>query len=235
MGGPTKRVMSHSFEELLASSVKEHGHLCAGQVVGVRMAMLGARLLGLEVPCHTSDLKKLIVFVEMDRCTADAVAHTIGVKLGRRSLKFQDYGIMAATFHNLETGQSFRIISTEESRDLAEEYAPEVAGKVARQIAAYKRMPEKVLFSVQRVHVELNELDLPGPTRKKVVCQACGQVVRDGKERRLDGKILCRPCAGEAYFSQPRETAWPGMEGAPEAAGVEAGMRLPMAENGAKV
>ena len=68
----------------------------------MRMAMLGARLLGLEPPCHTSDLKKLIVFVEMDRCTADAVAHTIGVKLGRRSLKFKDYGIMAATFHNLE-------------------------------------------------------------------------------------------------------------------------------------
>ncbi|MCU0594572.1 MAG: formylmethanofuran dehydrogenase subunit E family protein, partial [Desulfobacterota bacterium] len=33
-----------TFEELLASSAKAHGHLCPGQAVGVRMAMLGCRL-----------------------------------------------------------------------------------------------------------------------------------------------------------------------------------------------
>ena len=197
------------------------------------MAMLGARLLGMEVPCHIADLKKLIVFVEMDRCTSDAVAHTIGVKLGRRSLKFKDYGIMAATFHNLETGQSFRIISTEKSRGLIDEYAPEVEGKVDRQIEAYKRMPEKVLFRVQKVKVRLSGLDLPGPTRKKVVCQACGQVIRDGKERLVNGKIFCRPCAGEAYFSRPEDIVWPGMDGAPAKPGASKGA-IPLAGEIAK-
>ncbi len=119
--------MQH-FEELLAASVAAHGHLCAGQVVGVRMAILGCRLLGFEVPCTLPQLKQLIVFVEMDRCTADAVAQSTGVKLGRRSLKFVDYGIMAATFINLETGQAVRVISTEESRDLAHQYSPHAPG-----------------------------------------------------------------------------------------------------------
>ena len=116
------------FHELLEASAAAHGHLCPGQVVGVRMAMLGCRLIGLDEPTRRDQIKKLIVYVEMDRCTADAVAHVTGVKLGRRSLKFVDYGIMAATFLNLESGKAFRVVSTEEARDLAAVYAPEVSG-----------------------------------------------------------------------------------------------------------
>ena len=108
-----------TFEELLAGSVAAHGHLCPGQIVGVRMALLGLRLLDFEAPPTYPQLKQLIVFIEMDRCTGDAVAYVTNAKLGRRSLKFVDYGIMAATFVNLETDQAFRVISTEESRDLA--------------------------------------------------------------------------------------------------------------------
>ncbi len=101
------------FDTLLKSSAAAHGHLCPGQVVGVRMAMLGCRLIGLDEPTRIDQIKKLIVYVEMDRCTGDAVAHVTGVKLGRRSLKFMDYGIMGATFVNLETNTAFRVISTE--------------------------------------------------------------------------------------------------------------------------
>ena len=92
-----------TFEELLAGSVAAHGHLCPGQIVGVRMAMLGLRLLDFQAPPTYPQLKQLIVFVEMDRCTGDAVAFVTNAKLGRRSLKFVDYGIMAATFVNLAT------------------------------------------------------------------------------------------------------------------------------------
>jgi formylmethanofuran dehydrogenase subunit E len=113
------------FETLLEESAAAHGHLCPGQVVGVRMAMLGCRLIGLDSPKRRDQIKKLLVYVEMDRCTADAVAHVTGVKLGRRSLKFMDYGIMAATFVNLETNRSYRVLSTEASRDLCDIYAQE--------------------------------------------------------------------------------------------------------------
>jgi formylmethanofuran dehydrogenase subunit E len=194
-----------SFEKLLEGSAKEHGHLCAGQVVGVRMAMLGCRLIGLDNPHRLDQLKKLIVYVEMDRCTADAVAYVTGVKLGRRSLKFTDYGIMAATFLNLETGEAFRIISTEESRRLVFEYAPEIENKSKQQVAAYERMPLSVLFRVQKVRVPCMEYDLPGPSKKKVACVKCGQVVRDSREVIIDDRAYCRPCAHGAYFEDPVE------------------------------
>jgi formylmethanofuran dehydrogenase subunit E len=205
-----------SFQELLISSANAHGHLCPGQVVGVRMAMLGCRLIGLDDPSSSGQIKKLLVYVEMDRCTADAVAHVTGVKLGRRSLKFVDYGIMAATFVNLETGRAYRVLSTEESRDVAPHYAPEVSLKAKQQLEAYKRMPDSVLFRVQEVHVPVHDEDMPGPTRYKATCTRCGQVVRDRREVDRNGKILCRPCADGAYFSQAKEITWLGMNWSPQ-------------------
>jgi len=204
------------FEVLLKNSAAAHGHLCPGQVVGVRMAMLGCRLIGLDEPTRHDQIKKLIVYVEMDRCTADAVAHVTGVKLGRRSLKFVDYGIMAATFVNLETGKAFRVLSTEDARSLSAAYAPEVADKYPQQLEAYQRMPDSVLFRVQQVDVSISEFDLPGPTRRKVACSQCGQVVRDRREVIKDGRILCRPCSDDVYFSDAREITWPDMNWIPE-------------------
>ena len=194
-----------SFETLLSESSRLHGHLCPGQVIGVRMAMLGCTLIGLNDPTSREQIKKLIVYIEMDRCAGDAVAHVTGAKLGRRSLKFKDYGIMAATFLNLDTGQAFRIISTEEARDLAPFYAAGVEGKAARQLEAYKRMPDNVLFRVHAVKVHLNEYDMPGPTRKKTICSRCGQMVRDHREVMIENKPVCIPCTKTAYFSDARE------------------------------
>ncbi len=207
--------MIKSFELLLEESVKTHGHLCPGQVVGVRMAILGCKLIGLDNPKSRNQIKQLLVYVEMDRCTADAVACVTGVKLGRRSLKFMDYGIMAATFVNLSNEKSFRIISTEESRDLCDIYAPEVDGKSQRQLSAYKRMPDSVLFRVQKVHVHISDFDLPGPTRQKITCRQCGQVIRDGREIEKNDQTLCKPCSGNCYFSHAMEISWPGMDWSP--------------------
>jgi formylmethanofuran dehydrogenase subunit E len=204
------------FEVLLESSADAHGHLCPGQVVGVRMAMLGCRLIGLDEPRRHDQIKKLIVYVEMDRCTADAVAHVTGVKLGRRSLKFMDYGIMAATFVNLATAKAYRVVSTEAARNLASAYAPEIADKYPQQLEAYKRMPDSVLFRVQRVKVKINECDLPGPTRYKTSCSRCGQVVRDQREVIQDGAVLCKPCAQESYFTDAAEVTWPDMNWKPQ-------------------
>jgi formylmethanofuran dehydrogenase subunit E len=205
-----------AFETLLESSANAHGHLCPGQVVGVRLALLGCRLIGLDEPTRHDQIKKLIIYVEMDRCTADAVAHVTGVKLGRRSLKFMDYGIMAATFVNLETGKAYRVVSTEEARSLANAYAPEIAEKYPQQLEAYKRMPDSVLFRVQEVRVEIDECDLPGPTRYKALCSLCGQVVRDQREVTKDGEIFCKPCTADTYFSDAKEVTWPDMNWKPE-------------------
>ena len=210
----TSEIMQ-DFESLLEGSVETHGHLCPGQVVGVRMAMLGCRLIGLDDPTYRDQIKKLIVFVEMDRCTADAVAYVTGVKLGRRSLKFVDYGIMAATFVNLETGKAYRVISTEDARDLAPVYALEATTTISQQLEAYKRMPDSVLFRVQKVELKLTEFDMPGPTRSKVICGRCGQIVRDRREVIQKSQILCKPCSTDSYFTDPEDVTWPDMDWTP--------------------
>jgi len=193
----------NEFATLLQGSAKAHGHLCPGQVVGVRMAMLGCRLIGLDNPRELPQIKKLIVYVEIDRCATDAIAYVTGVKLGRRSLKFVDNGIMAATFVNLETGVAFRIVSTESSRDLAHAYAsPGCTDKRQQQIEGYTNMPDEVLFTVTPVRVNVPVHDMPGPSRFKVRCEACGTMVRDKKEVLLNDRVLCRSCAYGSFYQE---------------------------------
>ncbi|MCB2144932.1 MAG: TraR/DksA C4-type zinc finger protein [Deltaproteobacteria bacterium] len=190
---------------LLEGSARAHGHLCPGQVVGVRMAMLGCRLIGLDNPSQLPQIKKLIVYVEIDRCATDAIAHVTGARLGRRSLKYVDNGIMAATFINLESGKAFRIVSTESSRDLAHVYAPNVDDIRQRQIDAYRNMPDDTLFTIEPVWVDVPVHDMPGPSRFKVRCESCGAMIRDKKEVLIDHRTLCRPCAYGTYY-RPLET-----------------------------
>ena len=197
------------FETLLKGSAESHGHLCPGQVIGVRMAMLGCKLIGLDDPSSDKQIKKIIVYVEIDRCAADAIAYVTGVKLGRRSLKYMDYGIMAATFVNLETKRAFRIVSTEKSRDLSNNYAPFIKDKVQRQLEAYKIMPLEELFEVEEVVVDVPESEMPGPSRFKVACDRCGMVIRDNKHVERDGETLCKPCANGAYYRKTGESAKP--------------------------
>jgi formylmethanofuran dehydrogenase subunit E len=189
-----------SFEELLKASVARHGHLCAGQVIGVRMAMLGCKLVGIEDPKEPEYRKKLITFVEIDRCATDAIESVTGCCMGKRTLKFKDFGINAATFVNLDTRVAYRIISTEKSRQLAADFAPDESTASRQQIEGYKRMPDDLLFDVQRARVDLPEWEMPGPPRRHAVCDICGQVVRDGKEIRKNGQVLCCPCSGNSYF-----------------------------------
>jgi formylmethanofuran dehydrogenase subunit E len=190
-----------SFNALLETSAVAHGHLCAGQVIGVRMAMLGCRLVGIDDPTSQQFRKKLIVYVEMDRCATDAIGSVTGCRLGKRTMKFKDYGINAATFVNLETRKAVRIVSTEASRELVIKYAPGEEYHYQQQMKGYKIMPENELFDVQWVTVDLPDQDMPGPPRTHVACAKCGQVVRDSREVMVDGEPLCRICAGKGYFT----------------------------------
>jgi len=192
------------FITLLKGSADAHGHLCPGQVVGVRMAMLGCELIGLDEPRTLPQIKKLIVYVEIDRCTTDAISFVTGAKLGRRSLKFVDNGIMAATFVNLETQKAFRIASTEESRGLAAVYAPDVPDKRQQQLEAYKKMDLEELFTVEEVFVDVPACDMPGPTRFKAICARCNTIVRDKREVLKNDEILCRSCAFGTYYQTAR-------------------------------
>jgi formylmethanofuran dehydrogenase subunit E len=188
-----------SFDELLDISTKIHGHLCAGQVIGVRMSILGLERINIDDP-KGADRKKLYVLVEIDRCATDAIQSVTGCSLGKRSMRWMDFGIMAATFVNLETGKAVRITAREESRELSKKYCPEIGEKYQQQLAAYKVMPEEELFSVQEVTVTIPDCDMPGRPQRRVQCEQCGDHVQDSRDVEQEGQILCRACAGQRYY-----------------------------------
>jgi formylmethanofuran dehydrogenase subunit E len=189
-------------EELLEECGRLHGHMCAGQLLGARMALLGCRLIGIDDP-RGADRKKLIVWVEIDRCMADAVSAATGVRLGKRSLKYFDYGKVAATFLNTETSEAVRIVALEESRALADTRFPQIKKRSERQFRAYRAAADDELFKVERVAVDYKQMDAPGAPRSRVICVSCGEGINDGREEKgPDGATLCRPCALGGYYGR---------------------------------
>jgi len=190
-----------SLDAYLREAEQAHGHLCAGQVLGVRMAMLGLEKLGIEDPRgNKEDRKRLVTFVEIDRCATDAIAVVTGCRLGKRALKFRDWGKMAATFVDLSTGKAIRIAAKESSKRLAREMHPEIESKNQQQMLAYREMPEDDLFTKQWVKVELPAEEFPGYKGERIVCAECGEGISFRREVLRDGRILCRACAGERYY-----------------------------------
>jgi formylmethanofuran dehydrogenase subunit E len=198
---PQKITMQLDFKKVLDESVKFHGHLCPGQVLGVRMSMLGLREIGILDP-KGKDRKSIIVYVEMDRCATDAVQAVTGCSLGHRTMKFMDYGKMAATYMNLTTGKAIRIVAREDSRQKAKDYFPEIESKYLAQLEAYKIMSDEELFDVMGVTVRLRSEDMPGRPLRRVQCDSCGEHVQDMREIYRDGKVLCTPCAVGGYYSK---------------------------------
>lgn len=188
-----------SFDEYLLDAEKAHGHLCAGQVLGVRLAMLGLVKLGIDDP-HGKDRKRLVTFVEIDRCATDAVAVVTGCRLGKRALKFRDWGKVAATFVDVSTGKAIRIAAKESSKALAKQMHPEIANKNQQQMLAYREITDDDLFTFQWVKVYLPPEEFPGYKGERVVCELCGEGINFRREVRTEGKVLCRACAGESYY-----------------------------------
>jgi formylmethanofuran dehydrogenase subunit E len=186
-----------SLPEYLEQAAHTHGHLCAGQVLGVRLAMLGLRELGIEDPI--AERKRIVTYVEIDRCVTDAVALVANCRLGKRALKFRDWGKVAATFVDLKTGRAVRIAARESSKQAASEMFPELE-KDAGQQKAYAQLSDDVLFDKKWVKVAVKPEDLPGFKAPRVVCAECGEGINFKREVAKDGRTICRSCAGERYF-----------------------------------
>jgi formylmethanofuran dehydrogenase subunit E len=191
----------NSLDEYLRDAEQAHGHLCAGQVLGVRLAMLGLAKLGIDDPRgNKEDRKRLVTFVEIDRCATDAVAVVTGCRLGKRALKFRDWGKVAATFVDVNTGKAIRIAAKESSKALAGKMHPEIADKNQQQMLAYREIADDDLFSTQWVKVELAPEEFPGYKGERVICEVCGEGINFRREVRRDGKVFCRSCAGDQYY-----------------------------------
>jgi formylmethanofuran dehydrogenase subunit E len=187
-----------TLSEYLELATVAHGHLCAGQVLGVRLAMLGLRELGIDDPI--ADRKRIVTYVEIDRCVTDAVALVANSRLGKRALKFRDWGKVAATFCDLQTGRAVRIAAKESSKQAAKEMFPAMSKDQGQQ-KAYAQLSDEVLFTKEWVKVEIQPHDIPGFKGPRVVCAACGEGINFKREVLVEGRTLCRACAGEKYYS----------------------------------
>ena len=184
--------------EVLAEQA--HGHMCAGQILGLRMAMYGMKLLGLEDPAGR-ERKRLVTFVEIDRCATDAVPIVTGCRLGKRALKFRDFGKVAATFCDLKEDRAVRVVARETSKQRARELYPEIIDKNQQQMRAYREMPDEDLFSIQWVRVALGPEEFPGYKGERRTCEVCGEGINFKREVLRDGRVLCKACAGESYYT----------------------------------
>jgi formylmethanofuran dehydrogenase subunit E len=161
--------------------------------------MLGLKKLGIQDPLG-KDRKRLVTYVEIDRCATDAVAVVTGCRLGKRALKFRDWGKVAATFVDLQNDRAVRIAAKESSKALARQMHPEIANKNLQQMAAYREMSDEDLFDVQWVRVAVGPEELPGYKGERIVCAECGEGINFRREVVRDGRTLCKACAGERYW-----------------------------------
>jgi formylmethanofuran dehydrogenase subunit E len=187
-------LMIEPFETLLEKAEAAHGHMCAGQILGVRMALLGLKALGIEDPLG-ADRKRLVTFVEIDRCATDAIGLVTGCRLGKRTLKFRDWGKMAATFVDLASGAGVRVVALENSRDLAAQLHPEIESKSRQQMLAYRELEDAQLFSVEQVRVHVEPAELPGNRSERAVCARCGEGINFGRFEKTGDQVLCLSCA----------------------------------------
>lgn len=185
-------------EDHLKEAEAFHGHLCGGIVLGVRMALRGLEAIGIHDP-KGEDRKKLVVFVEIDRCATDAITSITGCRPGKRTMKIKDYGKLAATFVHLETGAAVRIAALPRKESGPPTESPEVA---ARRLLS---SPDEELFRLQPGRVPLAEGELPGFPVRSVPCAQCGETIMDMRDIESAGKILCRPCAAGQHYFLPDE------------------------------
>lgn len=196
--------LTKTLEDHLSEAAAFHGGECPGQTLGVRMARAGLEQIGIDDPLSDAWRKNIMVYVEIDRCAADAMMAVTGCRVGKRTLKIIDHGIMAATFINLKTGKAVRVVAREEARDLAPRYTPDEKNKYEQQRLAYRVMPEQELLSFEEVKVDIPPEDMPGSPISRVNCEKCGDTVVDMREVVADGVILCRPCVRGSYFTRLR-------------------------------
>lgn len=191
-------------EEILRESSSRHKHLCPRQVLGARMGLLAGELLRLELP--NAD-KRLLVVAETDGCTVDGIIAATGCHVGGRTLRIHDFGKIAATFIDVQMDTAFRISPSPTSRSLALAYVPSSPDRWSAMLEGYKIIPDRELFNVQKVTLTTPVAEIISSPQKKAICEFCGEEIFNGREIVQEQKILCRSCAGEAYYQNGREHA----------------------------
>ena len=187
-----------NFQHLLEQSAARHDHLCPRQILGVRMGLLAAKILHLDLP--QSD-KRLYTIVETDGCGMDGIAVATGCSPGRRSMRILDYGKMAATFIDTKTREAVRLSPHPQTRLLWDQYAPDAPDRWHGYLQAYQVMPDEVLLIALPVKFNFSlekTISLPD---QRAICEACDEEIINQRQIVADGHVLCQSCAGQSYYS----------------------------------
>ena len=180
------------YETLFHKAKDFHGHVCGGIVLGTRLTIAGLRELGMNPHEHH---RNLIVYMEIDRCGADAVQAITGCSLGHRNLKFMDYGKFAATFVDSSTGRAVRVAVDEKDRAKHEKLDQKEMLKLLGEI------PEPEILKIERVRITIPKDDLPGFPQSKATCSVCGEHIMDNRQVVVDGKTMCKNCGAVSYYT----------------------------------
>ena len=176
------------YEKLAAAA---HGHLGGGQILGLGMGLTGPVGAG---------RKGLIPYVEIDRCATDAIAVLTGCRLGKRALKFRDFGKVAATFCDLSDQRAVRLVARDTAKPRARERYPEILDNDQQQMHGYRQLSDEERFERQWVRVSIGVEDLSGYKAARVMCALCGEGINFRREVVREGRTLCRACAGKRYY-----------------------------------
>jgi formylmethanofuran dehydrogenase subunit E len=185
---------------LLEMSADRHTHLCPRQVIGVRMGLAGAAHLGIEAPVSS---KRMLVIIETDGCFADGIEVSSGCTMGHRTLRVEDYGKVAATFIDLRSEQAARLAPRPGIRQRAFTYTPGETRRYFAQLQGYQMMPVEELFEIQPVSLRVPLAEIMSRPGVRVDCAICGEEIINQRELRSHGIVLCRACAGDAYYIHP--------------------------------
>jgi formylmethanofuran dehydrogenase subunit E len=192
-----------SLKELLEKSAVDHDHLCPRQVLGVRMGVYAAKLLQLDLPQKD---KRLLVFVETDGCFADGVSAATGCSVGHRNMRVVDFGKTAVTCVDTKDEEAIRIIPRAQAWELAYQYVSAPKSRWHAQLEAYQVIPDHELMTVQRVTLNLSLSEILSRPGMRVNCDLCGEEIINEREVYVHDQVLCRSCAGQAYFAPTSST-----------------------------
>ena len=186
-----------SLDKILQTSAALHHHLCPRQVIGVRMGLYAGEILNLNLP--QTD-KRLLTIMETDGCASDGVAVATNCWVGRRTMRIEDYGKVAATFVDTKTSEAIRLVPRSDLRQVAHSLLCGARSKWQSELLGYQKLSAEKMFVVQPVVLRVSIEWLVSRPGKKVACEICGEEIMNEREIVRDEVTLCRACAGDGYY-----------------------------------
>ena len=189
-------------QKTIEKVIRCHGHSCPGLSIGIRASELTKRELG-DLPNS-----QLVSVTETDMCGVDAVQFLTGCTFGKGILIHKDYGKMAFTFFNRETGQGFRCLfkpgekggKDNELSSLFREIASPAS--IELEQGRHEELRKKTLslimsYDLDALFETMEPIEvMPRGARilNSLDCETCGEATMESRTRRYAGRTLCQPC-----------------------------------------